>query len=124
MDKPLKRMSIWKHLTGSTGSLFAGLCCLGFTPALVLLTAIGAGFLINDLILIPLFIIFLGISIRGLKSGSGYHGNIKPFRFGTISAVIAFITLWFAPIVAYIGLFGLVTASIWDIYMVKTCVKG
>ncbi|MEE9194025.1 MAG: redoxin domain-containing protein [Thermodesulfobacteriota bacterium] len=41
MDKSSKRMSIWKHLIGSTGSLFAGLCCLGFAPALSLLTAIG-----------------------------------------------------------------------------------
>ena len=114
-------MSIWKQLTGSIGSLFAGLCCLGFAPALGLLTAVGAGFLINDLILIPLFTVFLGISVWGLKKASSCHNDKRPFYLGTFSALLAFITLWFAPILAYIGLLGLVSASIWDIYRVKTC---
>jgi len=114
-------MNTWKQLTGSTGSLFAGLCCLGFAPLLGLLTAIGAGFLINDFILIPLFVLFLGISTWGLKSSSGCHGDKGPFYLGTFSALLAFVTLWFAPVIAYLGLLGLVSASIWDIYRVKTC---
>lgn len=116
-------MNIWKQSTGSIGSLFAGFCCLGFAPALGLLSAIGAGFLINDLILVPLFAVFLGISIWGLRSGSRYHGDRRPFWLGTVSALLAFITLWFAPVIAYIGLLGLVSASIWDICKVKIC-KG
>lgn len=114
-------MSIWKQLTGSIGSLIAGLCCLGFAPALGLLTALGAGFLINDLILIPLFAVFLGISIWGLKAASGSHGDKRPLWLGIISALVAFITLWFAPVFAYLGIIGLLSASIWDIYKVRTC---
>ncbi len=114
-------MSIWKQLTGSIGSLITGLCCLGFAPALGLLTALGVGFLINDLILIPLLAVFLGISIWDLKAASRSHGDKRLLWLGIIFALVAFITLWFAPAVAYLGLIGLFSVSIWNIYKVRTC---
>lgn len=48
---------------GPIGSIFAALCCLGFAPALAALSAVGLGFLINDLVLIPLLVLFLGATI-------------------------------------------------------------
>jgi hypothetical protein len=42
-----------KQIIGPTGSALSGACCLGFAPFLAGLSAIGAGFLINDLMLIP-----------------------------------------------------------------------
>ncbi len=114
-------MGVWKQMTGSIGAVFAGLCCLGFAPALGLLSAIGAGFLINDLILIPLFAIFLGMSIWGLKGSAACHKDKRPFYLGTSSALIAFVTIWFIPVVSYIGLLGLICASIWDISRARAC---
>lgn len=51
---------------GVGGSIFAALCCLGFPALLSTLSAIGLGFLVNDAILVPLLILFLGITIAGL----------------------------------------------------------
>ena len=48
---------------GPIGSIFAALCCLGFAPALAALSAVGLGFLINDLVLIPFLVLFLGATI-------------------------------------------------------------
>jgi len=45
---------------GPLGSIFAALCCIGTPGLLAFLTAIGAGFLLTDLILLPLLILFSG----------------------------------------------------------------
>ena len=50
---------MFKELSGCTGSVVSGACCLGFAPLLAGLSAIGASFLIRDAILIPLFVAFL-----------------------------------------------------------------
>jgi mercuric ion transport protein len=55
--------ALFKLLGSMFGATFAGLCCLGVTWALSALAAIGAGFLINDAILIPLFVAFLALSL-------------------------------------------------------------
>ena len=58
---------------GPIGSIFAALCCLGFAPALAALSAVGLGFLINDLVLIPLLVLFLGTTIWGLHRDRARH---------------------------------------------------
>lgn len=52
-----------KQLASTLGAAFAAACCLGVTAVLSLLTAIGAGFLINDAVLIPLYVAFLALSL-------------------------------------------------------------
>ncbi len=53
---------------GPLGSIFASLCCLGFAPLLGVLSAIGLGFLVNDLILVPLLTFFLAITTVGTST--------------------------------------------------------
>ena len=104
-----------KQCSGSIGSVVAGACCLGFAPFLAGLSLIGAGFLINDLVLIPLFAVFLGITLWGLYSSRKRHKQSGPFILGTAAAIIAFAALWFFAPLAYLGLAALIAASIWDI---------
>ncbi|MEE8196827.1 MAG: MerC domain-containing protein [Acidiferrobacterales bacterium] len=108
-----------KQISGSVGSVFAGACCLGFAPFLAGLSAIGAGFLINDLILIPLFVVFLGITLWGLWTSRKKHGHPGPFFLGTAAAVIAFAALWFFVPLSYAGLATLVATSVWDIVLLR-----
>ncbi|MEX1068333.1 MAG: MerC domain-containing protein, partial [Patescibacteria group bacterium] len=68
-----------KQLASSFGALFAGACCLGVTAALSVLTAIGAGFLINDAFLIPLYVVFLALSLWLLHRSAKGHGGLAPF---------------------------------------------
>ena len=55
--------ALFKQLGSMLGVSFAAVCCLGVSWALSALTAIGPGFLINDAILIPLFLAFITLSL-------------------------------------------------------------
>ena len=109
-----------KQFTGPTGSIFAGACCLGFAPFLGVLSAIGAGFMINDLILIPLFVGFLGITLWGLNSSKKRHKQSGPFILGAASAVVAFAALWLFTPLSYMALATLFAASIWDMVLLRS----
>lgn len=108
-----------QQIMSSLGSISVGACCLGLTPIIAALTAIGAGFLINDAILIPLLLVFLGLSVWSLSSSGKRHGQNGPLYLGIGSSIIAFVGLWlFAPI-SYAGFAGLMGASVWDLVMVR-----
>jgi hypothetical protein len=108
-----------KQISGSVGSVFAGACCLGFAPFLAGLSAISAGFLKKDLVLIPLFVVFLGITLWGLGTSRKKHGQPGPFFLGTAAAIIAFAALWLFVPLSYVGLLALVAASVWDIVLLR-----
>ena len=110
-----------KQFTGPTGSVVAGACCLGFAPFIGVLSAIGAGFVINDLILIPLFMGFLGITLWGLSSSKKQHKQSGPFILGAASAVVAFVALWLFTPLAYLALATLIAASVWDRVLLRQC---
>ncbi len=114
--------SFWSKHTdkvGIGGLLFAALCCLG-APALVsILTAIGAGFLINDAILMPLLGVSLLLAAAGLYLGVRHHGSWVAFAAGVVSAVGTFVFIAVATnkVLAYISIAGLVTASLLNIWL-------
>ena len=108
-----------KQIGGTTGAVFAGACCLGLAPLLAALTAVGAGFLIRDAILVPLFVIFLAFTLWSLWSSRAKHHQPGPFYLGLGSAVVAFAALWFLLPLAYAGLAGFIGASVWDIVALR-----
>ena len=103
-----------KQLSSLAGAGFAGACCLGVTGALSIFSAVGAGFLINDAILIPLYLGLLALSVWLLYSSTRSHGNLTPFWAGLVGAVVAFVALWFLPALVYAGLALLIASSIWN----------
>ncbi len=101
---------------GLVGSLFALLCCLGFGPLIALLSAIGAGFLVNDSVLAPLLVFFLVIGSVGLRITYRRHRTPWPLLVHLLSAAVVFIfgfLSFFIPLV-WLGVAGLVAASAWD----------
>ncbi len=108
-----------KQIGGSTGAVLTGACCLGFAPLLAALTAIGAGFLLRDAILIPLFLFFLAFTLWSLWTSRRRHGKPGPFYLGIGGAVVAFVTLWFFVPLAYAGLVAFIAATIWDIVALR-----
>jgi len=110
-----------RQIFGSLGSLFAGACCLGLTPLLAGLTAIGAGFAINDAILIPLLLVFLGFTVWSLSTSRKKYQQNGPMYLGIAAALIAFSGLWiFAPL-SYLGFILLISSSVWDMVLVRKC---
>lgn len=63
---------------GPLGSIFAALCCLGAAPVLAAVSALGLGFLIKDIILVPLLLFFLGVTIWALRRDRNRHGRSGP----------------------------------------------
>jgi mercuric ion transport protein len=103
-----------QQLASLFGTGFAAACCLGVTAALSALTAIGAGFLINDAVLIPAFVALVGLSLWLLYRSARAHRSLRPFWLGLAGAVVAFVGLWLAPVVVFAGLAACVAASVWD----------
>ena len=103
-----------KQLGSWLGAAFAAACCLGFAAALSVLTAIGAGFLIHDAFLIPLYVVLLTLSLWLLYRSSRAHGRLWPFWVGVCGAVAGFVGLWVSPIVVYAGLVAIMGANLAD----------
>ena len=84
---------------GVLGSVFTALCCLGVPALLTILSAVGRGFLINDVILLPLLVIFLAITVVGLISGMRHHGKPMALILGILSSliVVGFLFVHFSP---------------------------
>lgn len=110
---------MFKQISGSIGSIFASLCCLGFAPVLAALSAVGLGFAISDAVLIPLLALFLSLALWGIKSSQKKHGKAAPFYVGAGGAIAALVGVFVFIPVHVIGLIALVGASIWDIVLLR-----
>lgn len=110
---------MFKQISGSIGSIFASLCCLGFAPVLAALSSAGLGFVISDAILIPLLALFLGFALWGLKGSQKKHGKTSPFYVGAGGAIAALVGIFVFIPIHVIGLIALVGASIWDIVLLR-----
>lgn len=103
-----------KQLTGTAGAAFAAACCAGASWALAALTAMGAGFLINDAVLIPLFVVLLVLSLWLLYRSARAHQNLRPVYAAAAGALAALAGLWASTIILFTGLAVMVGASLWD----------
>lgn len=108
-------------VAGLFGSSFALLCCAGVAPVLGLLSAIGLGFLIRDAVLVPLLVVALGVTGRGLWQGRRCHGHRPPMLLGLGGAVLAVGGLYLWVPLAFIGFGAVVIASIWNLRLLRAC---
>ena len=103
-----------KQMGSTLGAAFAAACCLGATAALSVLAAMGAGFLINDAVLIPLYVALLALSVWLLYRTAKGHGALAPFWVGAGGAAVALVGLWISPILVYAGLLAIVAGNVAD----------
>ncbi len=102
-----------KQFGSLLGTVFAGACCLGVAAALSVLTAVGAGFLANDAVLLPLFYGLMALSLW-LLYGTSRRRGLAPFWLGAAGAVAAGAGLWIAGVLVWVGLAALIAGSVWD----------
>jgi mercuric ion transport protein len=103
-----------KQLGSTLGAAFAAACCLGVTAIVSAITAIGAGFLVRDAVLIPLYVAFLALSLWLLYRSAKSHGGLGPFWLGVAGAAVALIGLWLSPVLVYAGLIAIVAGNVGD----------
>lgn len=104
---------------GPAGSVFAALCCLGVAPVLGALSAAGLGFLIHDLILIPMLALFLGVTIWAVGRDRRRHERAGPERLAWAAALLTVGGLWLSGLVVGLGLALLIGASAWNWVLVR-----
>jgi mercuric ion transport protein len=109
-------MNLHLKKVGLAGSVFSLLCCLGFGPLIALLSAIGAGFLVNDAILAPLLVVFLVTGGIGLGLTHRRHRRKGPLLVHISGAVAVFVFTFvlFVASLVWLGIAGLFVASLWD----------
>lgn len=101
-----------KQLASNLGALFAAACCLGVAAVTSVVIAVGAGFLLNDAVIIPLYVAFLALSLWLLYRSATTHGALGPFWLGTVGAIAALAGLWINPILVYAGLLAIVAGNV------------
>ena len=107
------------------GSFFAGLCCLGPPAVMSILSAFGLTFLINNAILQPILIVFLLLAVFGLVLGVRHHGNPWPLIIGVLGAVTVYVFryLFSTTLLAWLGIAGLVIASLSNVFLRRRRLK-
>jgi mercuric ion transport protein len=108
--------SLYAEKWGPLGSIFAAACCLGLTWLVSLVTALGAGFLIRDSILMPLLAVFLAASIWGLWRSYRRHLWVVPLAVGSSGAALLLVGMFTARPLSYAGIALLVAAPLLDLY--------
>ncbi len=108
---------------GVVGSFFAAACCLGLPAVLSIVAAMGLGFLINDAVLLPLLLVFVAATLTGLWFGYRVHCRPWPLILAGISSVALyfFIFVQLSEPAAYLGVGGLVVASVLNVVLQRKC---
>jgi mercuric ion transport protein len=106
-----------RQIVGMIGSIFAALCCIGTPALLAFLASIGAGFLIRDVILLLLLVVFLVVTIWGMMRTRDAHGQRGPLLVTVVSSIVVVAAVWFSRSAVILGLVGLIVASVWNMYL-------
>jgi len=125
-------------------ALFTTLCCLGF-PALVgFLSALGAGFLLNDRYLEPLLAATLLLTLLIVGLHLRRHHQPGPFLLSLVAAGSVFFAIYgigllppasggdhmadgmtttptWSPFLAYGAILVLLGAQVWDLWLYRRC---
>lgn len=117
-------MMSWRaHLDkiGVGGSFIAAACCLGLSAVLSIMGALGLGFLIHDVILLPLLVAFLAMTMIGLWFGYRVHRKTGALVLGGVSAVVLFVSIFVYAPIAYTAVGGLAVASVLNVILRRRC---
>ncbi|MDT8342644.1 MAG: hypothetical protein RQ751_14130 [Longimicrobiales bacterium] len=109
---------------GPVGAVLSALCCLGAAPVVWALSAVGLSFLVNDLILLPLLALFLGITLRALAQDRARHGAAGPLALAGAGSLAAFGGLWVSGVVAGAGLAAVVAGAVWSALRLRAAARG
>ncbi len=112
-----------KAIFGSLGSAFAAACCAGIPAVLGALSAVGLGFLVNDLILFPLLALFFGLGLWGLWDGVSRHGLRGVLVLGGIGAALMVVGIVFQPL-TYVGAAAMIGTALWNVLALRQAHRG
>lgn len=122
----MKRLREHIDKAGIVGVIFSHLCCIGLGAQVSLIAPAFSAFAMNRRVLLPFILLSLAISNLGIFLSYLKHKNIFPIVISFISSVII-IASSFAmhiQILFYIGIGGLICASVYNMaYTKKRLIK-
>lgn len=100
--------------------ILSHLCCIGGGG---LVAPVVSGFLINNKFLMPFLCVSLTASVTGLLFSYLRHKNIVPLLISVVGAAIILVFVFFShiEILLYLGLAGLIGASVYNMSYLKKC---
>lgn len=102
-------------LIGTAGALLAALCCLGVPAVVGLVSALGAGFLVTDRVLLPVLAVALTLGLWGLDRGRSAHGRSGPLWLGLAGSSALVAGLRYGPWLVAAGVVLLLAANLQNI---------
>lgn len=125
-DTRLAMKKLKEHIdkAGIVGVLFSHLCCIGLGAQISLIAPAFSVFVMNNRVFLPFLFLSLVVSNLGLFLSYLKHKNIYPVVISFISSgmIIAFYFGKHIPILFYIGIGGLIGASVYNTaYSKKRC---
>lgn len=97
------------------------MCCAGTAPVLGLLSALGLGFLISDVVLVPWLLLALGVTGWGLWQGRRCHRRHSALLLGLGGAALTVGGLYVWLPLAFVGFGAVSVASGWNLGLLRTC---
>ena len=117
----MKKLRDHADKAGIVGVIFSHLCCIGLGARVGLLAPAFSSFLMNNRFLLPFLLISLTASTLGIFFSYLRHRNILPLLISVISSVmiVVFSFVKHVEILFYMGLAGLIGASIYNMVYAK-----
>jgi uncharacterized membrane protein (UPF0136 family) len=115
----------WFPRAGAVAAAFTTLCCLGFTAALSLASAVGATFLTRDATLKPLLVATIILTMVGSALTYRRHRNPLPLVLTALAGAWVFLFIFTIggtprPVV-WAGLAVFLGVQIWDLILIRRC---
>ena len=111
----MSRLEDSADAAGAAGSIIAALCCAGVPTVVGAFTAVGLGFLITDVVLLPVLAAMLALTMWGLARGRSIHGSRGPLTLGAIGAIALTVGVFTSRWLLSLGAVLLVLAPLWNI---------
>ncbi len=110
---------------GAAAAAFTTLCCLGFTAALSLASAVGATFLTRDATLKPLLVATIILTVVGSALTYRRHRNPLPLILTALAGAWVFLFIFTIggtprPVV-WAGLAVFLGVQVWDLILIRRC---
>ena len=99
-------------MIGLIVSGFAAACCLGAAPVIGFLVTIGLGFLISDLILIPILVAGISVVVWSTNIVRRRNGVRWPLVVALIAGAATVAGVWISTALSVVGLVGLGVATV------------
>lgn len=95
-------------------AVVTALCLVGLDPVTGLVSTLGLGVILTEVILVPLLAAFLGLTLWALATDRTYHRERGPTRLVWAAAAVMLGGYWVLESLLWVGIALVVAAAAWN----------